>query len=154
MRQGEFPLESVRISFRGFRILLSQSITQGGATADRAAEQASMSRSRLARRLKSHGTTISLEIDKAKLTFAEAELAANGASIEEIAAQLGHADPGNFARWFKRACGITLSAYRRQCMGQASAQGPAFGSSVASLGCVQVFGHPTVQNYERGEDVE
>lgn len=103
----------------GFRSLLAQSVPQGGATADQAADLASMSRSRLARLLKMHGTSITVEIDKAKLSFAEAELATNSASIEEIAARLGYADPSNFARWFKRARGATPSAFRRQCVASA-----------------------------------
>lgn len=105
----------------GFRVLLAQSVTEGGATADRAADLVSMSRSQLARRLKSLGTTISFEIEKAKLASAEIELAADSASIEEIAAKLGYTDPSNFARWFKRTSGATPSAYRRQSMTQDSA---------------------------------
>lgn len=99
----------------GFRMLLAQSIAQGGVTADSAAALVSMSRPKLARKLKARGTTITTEIDKAKRSFAVKALVSDAISIEEIAARLGYTDPSNFARWFKRASGEAPSVFRRRC---------------------------------------
>ncbi|MEM1361649.1 MAG: helix-turn-helix domain-containing protein [Pseudomonadota bacterium] len=99
----------------GFRMLLAQSISQGGVTAESATTLVSMSRSKLARTLRAQGTTITKEIDEAKRSFAVNALASNATTIEEIAAQLGYTDPSNFARWFKRMSGEAPSVFRRRC---------------------------------------
>lgn len=99
----------------GFRSLLCQSIGQGGLTADQAAALVSMTRSQLARRLASRHTTISREIEAARLQVARAALRESGDTIEELAARLGYSDPSNFARWFKRIHGQSPSHYRRTC---------------------------------------
>lgn len=96
----------------GFRRLLSQSVEQGGLTADQTAALVSMTRSRLARRLAKQETTITREINAAKLSVAQGALTKSPEPIQEIAARLGYADPSNFARWFKRASGQSPSQFR------------------------------------------
>lgn len=95
-----------------FRELLARQVGQGGLSARDAAAMISMSRASLARRLTAEGTTISSELERARLAFARWHLLEGSLSIEEIASAIGYADPSNFTRAFRRIEGVSPSRYR------------------------------------------
>jgi AraC-like DNA-binding protein len=66
----------------------------------------------LIRRLKSEGSSYRALLDGARFRKAQWYLAHSTLTIEEIASQLGYADPSNFGRTFKRWSGALPSASR------------------------------------------
>jgi AraC-like DNA-binding protein len=98
---------------RSFRQMLRAHVGKGSLTAARCAELASMIQQKLKRRLASHQTDISREIDVVQQEYARDALAETDRSIADIAASLGFSDPTNFARAFRRSNGLTPTQFRK-----------------------------------------
>ena len=96
-----------------FRQVLRTHIGQGALTAGECAALASMSQQKLKRRLAAEGTGISNEIDFVRQEYAREALAETDRSISDIATALGFTDAANFTRAFRRANGMTPTAYRK-----------------------------------------
>ncbi|QIE42427.1 AraC family transcriptional regulator [Rhodobacteraceae bacterium SC52] len=96
-----------------FRQMVRAHIGQGGLSAAECADRASMSQQKLKRRLAFEGTGISNEIDFVRQEYARAALTETNRSISDIAAALGFSDVANFTRAFRRANGMTPTAYRK-----------------------------------------
>ncbi|HUP99067.1 MAG TPA: AraC family transcriptional regulator [Aeromicrobium sp.] len=71
----------------------------------------------LKRRLSDHGVTFQALVSDVRRAEALRLLRHSVLTVEQVGAQLGYADPGNFCRAFKRWTGTTPGAFRR---GQAS----------------------------------
>lgn len=96
-----------------FRQMIRAHIGQGDLSAARCATLASMSQQKLKRRLAVEGSGISTEIDFVRQEYARTALAQTSRSISDIATALGFTDAANFARAFRRAHGLTPTAYRK-----------------------------------------
>lgn len=94
------------------RVQLRQNIGARPLKAADVAELCGITPSRLKRALARQGTSISAEIDRAKLAYAKTQLTESGPPIRELANALGYADPANFARWFRAATGHSPTAWR------------------------------------------
>ncbi len=108
-----------------FRQVVRAHIGQGELTAAQCAALASMSQQKLKRRLAAEGTGISREIAFVQQEYARAALAEGRRTVSDIATALGFADAANFTRAFRRAHGLTPSAYRKaqKDQGQSAAAG-------------------------------
>jgi AraC-like DNA-binding protein len=74
-----------------------------------------LSRSTLYQRFKAaYGVTPAEYQRRARLQEAKQRLLYSGASVQEVAAQLGFADQHYFADWFRKRVGVSPSAFRRQ----------------------------------------
>lgn len=96
-----------------FRQMVRAHIGEGGLTAAQCAGFADLSQQKLKRRLASHGTDITSEINVVRQQYAREALAGSRRSISGIAAELGFSDAANFTRAFRRANGLTPTAYRK-----------------------------------------
>ncbi len=95
-----------------FRQVLRAHVSGKQLTAVEVAALVGMSRQKLASLLRQHGTTISAEMERARLEKAKKELAESDRPIAEIAEQLSYSSPANFARAFTRVVGVSPRAYR------------------------------------------
>ena len=98
---------------QSFRQFLRAHVARGPLIAADCARLAAMSPSKLKRRLAEHGTSISREITFVQQEYACRTLRETGSTVAQIAADLGYADPANFARAFRRANGCTPTAFRK-----------------------------------------
>lgn len=106
------PTHTVSVLVSDLKKLISHQIGKGGLDAEGVARIAGMSRSSLARRLAKEGTSISREIQLARLAFAKDRLITSDQTVEEIAAALGYANASNFSRAFRDAEGDSPRAFR------------------------------------------
>lgn len=96
-----------------FRQFLRAHVGRGPLTAEDCARLAAMSQSKLKRRLAEYGTSITAEISIVQRDYARRALADTESSISDIASALGYTDPANFARAFRRANGVSPTAFRQ-----------------------------------------
>jgi len=68
----------------------------------------------LRRRLAEQGTSWNSVVNDLKFARAVERLEAGGASVREIAEELGYSDPAHFTRFFRRRAGVPPSAYREE----------------------------------------
>lgn len=112
-----FPEERTKTSadvfVQSFRQMLQAHIEQVDLTASKCANLASMSQHKLKRRLAENGTNITDEISFVRQQYARKALAKTSRSISDIATALGFTDAANFARAFRRANGMTPTAFRK-----------------------------------------
>jgi AraC-like DNA-binding protein len=73
-----------------------------------------MSSRTLKRRLRAQGRSFQQLLDDARLARATVLLEDRGVSVEQIASELGYADPANFTRAFKRWTGKAPTAFRKK----------------------------------------
>ena len=77
-----------------------------------AARALAMSTRSLQRQLAAAGTSLRLELERARFERARAQLVASDVKLEALALELGFASPSHFASRFRRAVGETPSQYR------------------------------------------
>ncbi|MEM6577378.1 MAG: helix-turn-helix domain-containing protein [Pseudomonadota bacterium] len=94
------------------RVQLQQNISARPLKAGDVAEHCGISLSRLKRALARQNTSITAEIDHAKLVYAQSQLRQSAMSVHDIATTLGYTDASNFTRWFRGVTGTTPSQYR------------------------------------------
>ncbi|GAB5512157.1 MAG: AraC family transcriptional regulator [Hyphomicrobiales bacterium] len=109
---GEFAQTSQFLT--DLRSLIARNIGSGGLSAEELAALVSMSRTTLARRLAKEGSTITKEIQRARLGYAREHLHSTDQPIDEIAAALGYNDPSNFTRAFRQAEGVSPRVFRHK----------------------------------------
>lgn len=80
---------------------------------DELAEQMSLSRSALCRRLKEEGTNYQHLLDSEISRRAVRLMSMPGSNVAAIASELGYAEPVCFRRAFRRWFGVTPSQYRQ-----------------------------------------
>ncbi len=83
-------------------------------TIDEVASYFNVSRSTLKRRLQSHNTSYKTIIDEVKMNKACELLESSSLSVDEISSHLYFSEGAAFRRAFKRCCGMSPSAYRRE----------------------------------------
>lgn len=109
------PLEKVDTDVgefvHSFRLVVRAHIGQGALTAAECAAFVSMPQQKLKRRLAAEGTDITREIGFVRQEYARTSLAETSRTISDIAATLGFTDSANFTRAFRRANGMTPTAY-------------------------------------------
>jgi AraC-like DNA-binding protein len=79
---------------------------------------AGFSRRWLQRYLAEEGTNFSVLLDDERLSLAVKLLACERHTVTEIALNLGYTESANFARAFRRWCGLSPSQYRQQIWGE------------------------------------
>jgi AraC-like DNA-binding protein len=95
------------------RAVVSQQLSRGEPTVEKAARALHMSRRTLARRLEREGTSFKALLDDTRRSLALAYLTERQISSTEVAYLLGFAHTGAFARAFKRWTGSSPRDYRR-----------------------------------------
>ncbi|WP_353390380.1 helix-turn-helix domain-containing protein [Ruegeria sp. HU-ET01832] len=98
---------------QSFRQMLRAHIEQIDLSASKCAALASMSQHKLKRRLAENGTNITNEISFVRQQYAREVLVTTSRSVSDIATALGFTDAANFARAFRRANGMTPTAFRK-----------------------------------------
>ena len=95
-------------------LLISSNLTNECFSAEVLADQLHITSRTLHRRLKEHGTTFNKLRLEHVLVTARRALRDSGASISEIAQQLGYSDSSSFVRAFKRLQGESPLQYRKR----------------------------------------
>lgn len=93
---------------RALRLML----LSGGSSGDHVAQQLSIHRRTLHRRLKAQGTTFQEVLDGVRWEISRQLLANTEVPLEEVAAATGYADPSTFVRAFHRWSGTTPARWR------------------------------------------
>lgn len=95
------------------RLLITSSINRESFGAAEAARELNMDRKTLHRHLASAGTSYKVLKNEVMVKIAKEALAETGASITDIALQLGYSEISAFVRAFKRLTGTTPLQYRK-----------------------------------------
>jgi AraC-like DNA-binding protein len=95
------------------RRVLRSLVAGGRYSVDDAAAAFGINRRTLARRLESRGTSFRELLDEVRHVEAQRLLRSSAASVAEIAARLGYADPTTFTRAFRRWAGTSPREWRR-----------------------------------------
>ena len=94
--------------------LLLAASGDAGLDLETTAERINVSRRTLIRRLKEADTSFGELLEAHRTSRAQTLLANPEYSVTEIGLRLGYAEPANFTRAFKKWCGMTPLAYRKQ----------------------------------------
>lgn len=97
-----------------FQQVLKTHVGRGRISAIEAANLVDMDRHKLGRLLSARNTTISDEIEKAQLEFAQRQLLNTNQKIGEIALNLGYQDASNFTKSFRRQTGLSPREFRQK----------------------------------------
>ena len=111
---GRGPYSSVRSSPLTVLDLIETQVRLGRPDISAAARELGVSTSTIKRRLRQFGTTYRRAVEAARIARAKDLLADDQHQVTQIATRLGYAYLPNFTRAFKRATGVSPSAYRRR----------------------------------------
>lgn len=93
--------------------LIAEHLPSGDATITKIAEELSLSRRKLQRILRQHGTTYKELLNEIRLDLAKKYIGDMGMDLTEIAFLLGFSEQSTFSRSFKRWTGTSPTAFRK-----------------------------------------